>query len=55
MSVDNRIGKGAQSDNQTKVRVKRLRDIDLTFKQILIIMVILWLWVAGGYILWSII
>ena len=55
MSVDNKVGKGAQDSNQTKVKVKRLRDIDLSFKQILIIMAILWLWVAGGYILWSMI
>lgn len=55
MSIDSELGKGAQDGNKTKVRVKRLRDIDLSFKQILIIMVIMWLWVAGGYMVWSII
>jgi stress response protein SCP2 len=55
MSADNEVGRGAQDDNQIKVRPKRLRDIELSFRQILIIMVILWLWVAGGYMLWSII
>ena len=53
MSKDVEVGKDIQNGDRNALRPIRLRDIDLNFKQILIIMVILWGAAITGAFLWS--